>query len=250
MADIIIPERGKKTGTIPMITLLFFLASLCASAVPGQASPHARWGTIMQTETKTNIREKRTIHSRVRGALTPGQKVRADFLRDDWYAVFDPEETERLEKKALGYVYAPRLFKVDIPAETKGEPTAVTKPLPPTYSVTVKSIRCKVLPEGKEVLLVEFDRSYMPAVYSIEGDKPMIVMDVTRTSSMEKEWADLKPEGVLIRRVQANLNSAAGILRITLEMAPKKDYTINPVLYVDDRIYALEVHGAPAAPAR
>jgi hypothetical protein len=250
MAGIIIPERGKKTGTIPMmITLLFFLASLCASATPAQASPHERWGTIMQPDAKTNIREKRTIHSRVRGSLMPGQKVRADFLRDDWYAVFDPEETERSEKKALGYVYAPRLFKVDTPAETKGEPTAVKKSTPATYSVTVKSIRCKVLPEGKEVLLVEFDRSYMPAVYSIEGDKPMIVMDVTRTASMKKEWAELKPEGALIRRVQANLNSAAGILTITLEMAPKKDYTVNPVVYVDDRIYALEVHGAPA-PAR
>ncbi len=247
MADNIIPETGKRTGTIPMITLLFFLAALCASANLGQASE--RWGTIMQPEAKTNIREKRSLDSHVRGSLMPGQKVRADFLRDDWYAVFDPEETERSEKKALGYVYAPRLFKVDTPAETKGEKTAVkTSPLG-TYSVTVKSIRCKVLPEGKEVLLVEFDRSYMPAVYSIEGDKPMIVMDVTRTSSMKKEWAELRPEGVLIRRVQASLNAAAGILRITLEMSPKKDYTVNPILYSDDRIYALEVHVAPA-PAR
>ncbi|MGD1152461.1 MAG: polysaccharide biosynthesis tyrosine autokinase [Syntrophales bacterium] len=67
------------------------------------------WGVILYAKDRTNIRADRSINSEVRGKLEPGQKVKADFLQDEWYAVFDPTETKRDEKGALGYVYSPRL---------------------------------------------------------------------------------------------------------------------------------------------
>jgi len=67
------------------------------------------WGQILSIKEKTNIRSERSINSRIKGKLEPGQKVKADFLKDDWYAVFDLKETQRDEAKAMGYVYAPRL---------------------------------------------------------------------------------------------------------------------------------------------
>ena len=67
------------------------------------------WGVILYAKDRTNIRADRSINSEVRGKIEPGQKVKADFLQDEWYAVFDPTETQRDEKGALGYVYSPRL---------------------------------------------------------------------------------------------------------------------------------------------
>lgn len=212
-----------------------------------------RWGTIMYAEDKTNIRTKRSVDSKLRGYLMPGQTVKTDFLKDDWYAVFKITEKERSEKKALGYVYAPRLFKTSLPetaaeARKKGGLPAADKPAQDIFSVVVKSIRHKVLPEGKEVLLVEFDRFYVPAVYNVEGDAPMIIMDVTRTSSMKKEWSDIHTDGTLIRKIRVNLNRTADILRIVLDMTPDKDYDIKPTFYTgkDSKVYALEVTGVTA----
>ena len=220
------------------------------SSRPVHAAAPVSWGTIMHVENKTNIRTKRSLRSKIRGYLMPRQPVRADFLKDGWYAVFKITETARSEKKALGYVYAPRLFKAPSPeraSETgeKGGPPAADKPAQEIFSVAVKSIRHKVLPEGKEVLLVEFDRFYVPAVYNIEGNAPMIIMDVTRTSSMKKEWSNIRTEGTLIKKIRVNLNPTADILRIVLDMTPDKDYDIKPAIYTgkESDVYALEVTG-------
>lgn len=217
---------------------------------PINTASSVSWGTIMHVEDKTNIRTKRSLDSRIRGNLMPGQPVKADFLKDDWYAVFKITEKVRSEKKALGYVHAPRLFKSPSPerAVESGEiegPPAADKPAQETFSVAVKSIRHKVLPEGKEVLLVEFDRFYVPAVYNIEGSAPMIIMDVTRTSSMKKEWSNMRTEGTLIKRIRVDLNRTSGILRIVLDMTPDKDYDIKPTFYKgkESDVYAVEVTG-------
>jgi uncharacterized coiled-coil protein SlyX len=210
------------------------------------------WGTTLYAIDKTNIRAKRSVDSKLQGFLMPGQSVKADFLKDDWYAVFKITDTVRLEKKALGYVYAPRLFKTFLPrtaseARKKGELPAVDKTAQDIFTVVVKSIRHMVLPEGKEVLLVEFNRFYVPAVYNVEGNTPMIIMDVTCTSSMKKEWSDIHTDGTLIRKIQVTLNPKTDILRIVLNMAPDKDYDIKPIFYTgtdkDSKVYTLEVMG-------
>ncbi len=78
------------------------------------------WGVILTAKSKTNIREKRAIDANIKGKLAEGQKVKGDFLKDDWYAVFKPDEETRDEAKALGYVYAPRLTSGSI-ASAKGK---------------------------------------------------------------------------------------------------------------------------------
>ncbi|MEI8174218.1 MAG: GNVR domain-containing protein, partial [Deltaproteobacteria bacterium] len=71
--------------------------------------PSVDWGTIFSASSKTNIRKERSIDSKITGTLEPGQKMKVDFLKDDWYAVFNIKETQRDEAKAMGYAYAPRL---------------------------------------------------------------------------------------------------------------------------------------------
>jgi len=208
------------------------------------------WGTIMYAKSKTNIRTKRSVDSMLRGSLMPGQTVKADLLKDGWYAVFKITETDRSEKNALGYVHAPRLLGILPPemapeARKQEEPSGAYKKVKEIFSVAVKSIRHRVQPGGNEVLLVEFDRFYVPAVYNIDGDAPMIIMDVTRTSSMKKEWSEIRTDGKLIRKIRVTPNPEAGILRIVMNMTPDKDYDIKPTFYTgsDSKVYALEVTG-------
>lgn len=67
------------------------------------------WGVIRYADGKINIRASRSTNSKVVGQLSKGQKIRADFLSENWYAIFDPNEVNRNEQRALGYVYAPLL---------------------------------------------------------------------------------------------------------------------------------------------
>lgn len=207
------------------------------------------WGTIVYAKDKTNIRAKRSLDSRSRGFLMPGQTVKADFLKDNWYAVFKITEADKLEKNALGYVYAPRLFMTFPPQKTPGAGMKAAPSEDNTakeiFSVAVKSIRHKVRPGGKEALLVDFDRFYVPAVYSVEGETPMIILDVTCTGSINQEWSEIKTDGTLIQKIRVSLNTAAGILRILMHMAPDKHYDISPTFYTgkESNVYSLEVAG-------
>jgi len=63
------------------------------------------WGELRYAQTTTNIRAERNAKSKIIGKLKPGEKVKVDFLIDNWFAVFEENETLRKESKAIGYVY-------------------------------------------------------------------------------------------------------------------------------------------------
>ena len=100
----------RKSCILPLTFLTIFFS---AFPILGR-----NWGIIRYVDSTTNIRRERTTKSRVVGQLEAGQRVKADFLEDNWYAVFEVEETIQDESKALGYVYAP-LLKPSPPEPTK-----------------------------------------------------------------------------------------------------------------------------------
>ncbi len=207
-----------------ILAVVFFLLVVPAFAgIDGALAAQEKWGTLMYVHAKTNIRAKRSLDSGLKGQLQAGQAVKADFLKDDWYAVFKPAETRRSERYALGYVYAPRLFPTREPQAAAAKPSLPTPTDGDTVSVEVKSIRFKVGTDGKESILVEFDRFYMPAVYYLEGKAPRIVMDITNTHSMQKEWLDMQVRGELIKRVRATV-PVGNMLRIAIDMDPARNY--------------------------
>jgi hypothetical protein len=93
------------------LTLVAGLILLHPASGTGQ-----EWGRIMSATEKTNIRVARSIEAKITGQLNAGDRVRADFLKDGWYAVFAPDELKRTESGARGYVFAQRLTAVPVPA--------------------------------------------------------------------------------------------------------------------------------------
>ena len=79
------------------------------------------WGRLMVAPEKTNIRAARSVRAKLTGQLQAGERVRADFLKDGWYAVFAPDAKKRLERRARGYVHAPRLVAVAAPDRKKAK---------------------------------------------------------------------------------------------------------------------------------
>lgn len=77
---------------------------------PAKSGQAVAWGKLLAPKGMLNIRSKRSRTSEHVQTLQAGQVIRADFLKDDWYAVFKPDETVRDEKRALGYARAKYLF--------------------------------------------------------------------------------------------------------------------------------------------
>lgn len=94
---------------------IFIIFSMLSVFIFDETAWAARWGKIMYPPLKANIRAMRTTNARLTGQLQAGERIRADFLKDSWYA--------------LGYVYAPLLQDPALPATPKYEP--LEGPSPP-----------------------------------------------------------------------------------------------------------------------
>lgn len=99
------------------------IPSLKATLGIGQAVPiatDADWGEIRSVKTRVRIRASRTTDSEVVGMLEIGETVRAHFLENGWYAVFDTDTLEENPSAAIGYVYAPLLKQAPDATGTAG----------------------------------------------------------------------------------------------------------------------------------
>ena len=88
------------------------------------------WGEVTYAQKAANIRSGPSLDSKLIGKLVVGQKVKVDFLQNDYYAIFNIDEVSRDESRALGYVFAP-LLKIEKPRLTR------QKSKDPVYSKTV-----------------------------------------------------------------------------------------------------------------
>ena len=103
--------KSKSHAGCGCLTLIIvgLIIMIIISRPPLDKNTTYKWGQIKYVHTPTNIRSERSSKSKIVGGLQTNEKVKADFLKDNWYVVFKPEETIRDTLKALGYVYAPLL---------------------------------------------------------------------------------------------------------------------------------------------
>ncbi|MBN1547648.1 MAG: AMIN domain-containing protein [Syntrophaceae bacterium] len=190
------------------------------------------WGQIMFTPEKTNIRAKRTINSRLKGSLAVGQKIRADFYRDDWYAVFPMDQKIRRESLALGYVYAPRLkfWNSREHSDKLGK-----------EGLVVSNIRFYLETDGVEKVYIELSRFSMPKIINLRGNNPRLVMDFPNVYAAGEGLKHIKVGGKMIHRIRSHLDTRKQVFRIVLDLAAGKDYMVSQKFYEAEKLYALEL---------
>jgi hypothetical protein len=229
-----------------ILTLVAGLILLHPASGTGQ-----EWGRIMSATEKTNIRVARSIEAKITGQLNAGDRVRADFLKDGWYAVFAPDELKRTESGARGYVFAQRLTAVPVPAasritDRKTESLAQAAPdSPKEPPLEVKNIAVKFEPAGHEKVFIDFNRDVAPELFSIEGKDPRIVIDIKNVSSVRKGLTRINVRGKLIRQIRSSLDHASRQLRIVVDLSPSISYEVDPAFYRAEKIYVLDISAAP-----
>ena len=86
------------------------------------------WGEIREATLNLNVREKRTPKSEHVVTLAKGQRVKVDFLKDGWVAVFNLNESKRDESRAIGYVNRKYLKLVKVKKSTPIKPVVEKQP--------------------------------------------------------------------------------------------------------------------------
>lgn len=206
------------------------------------------WGQIMCAPEKTNIRSKRTIDSKLKGSLEAGRKVKADFLRENWYAVFPRNQKIRQESKALGYVYAPRLQATNAGMNTPNAQETISvdseksrRDATANQKLVIKDITVRMEPEGHERVFFELNRSDTPRTTIITGEKPRLAVDFKNVSPPRKGLANVEVGGEYIRRIRSSHDPQTHSLRIVLDLAADKDYSVNQTFYQSENMYVLDL---------
>jgi hypothetical protein len=114
----------------------------------------------------------------------------------------------------------------------------------------LRNISVKFGPEGHERVFIEFNREVTPEIFSIGGKDPRIVIDVKNVLSMRQGLKKVDVQGRLIRQVRSNLDYASRRLRIVVDLAPLKNYDVEPVFYRAEKIYMVDITEAPADPKK
>jgi Bacterial SH3 domain. len=109
------------------------------SVAPGDNQGSSDWGKVVTLQEDINLRQERTSTSpRVR-TLRAGDRVRVDYLKNGWYAVFVEGEVLRSENRALGYALRSLVDSEDqpapVPAPAQSAGTAVAQDGPRTLVI-------------------------------------------------------------------------------------------------------------------
>lgn len=218
-----------KTGRILLMATFFVVVSFVSSSgVLGE-----EWGQIMVAREKTNIRAKRTVDSKLKGFLHAGQKIKADYLKDNWYAVFKLREEKHSEHAALGYVYSPRLKAMETIEKAANAGNG---------KLEVKVIRFAPDTDEHEKIIIELNRFTAPHLTAIKGKNPRLVIDFENVASASKDFSKIiQADGKLIQRIRSSQDRQKHTFRVVLDLRTGRDYTVTQKFYEAEKLYTLDL---------
>ena len=115
---------------------------------------------------------------------------------------------------------------------------AETENLPRSKNI-VKSITFEINKDLEKVF-IELNRFLVPKIFTLEGDKPRIVVDIMDVSFWDGQ-TNIPVNGKLIRRIRTYLHNNIGKLRIVLDLNPADDYMIDQTFDKAENIYCIAV---------
>ena len=93
---------------------------------------------------------------------------------------------------------------------------------------------------GDERVCFSLSRFCNPAIFSIPGKKPRVVIDIKPV----RQWhgkPDIQSNGNQIRRVRSHLHNVKETLRIVLDLNPSMDFMVEPRYYEAECVYCVHV---------
>lgn len=119
-------------------------------------------------------------------------------------------------------------------------PPTLPAPLPGKISnITVKNINFQITREMERVF-IDFSGFAIPLIFTLEGEKPRIVIDIENVSSWSGQ-SKISVGGQFIQQIRIHLHRNSEKLRIVMDMWSSKNYMIGQIYDMTGNGYCLEV---------
>lgn len=183
----------------PKKSIYSLVLALCVLMISNIACAQD-WGEIREAVLNLNVRSKRTAKSEHIVTLAKGQRVKVDFINENWGAVFNLNETVRDEKRAIGYANVKYLNLVKgVPTNS---PVATVKPVieeevKPALAEASGAMKATVSAAPPDAVQVGVDPNRTPIkitsdrmIYDEEGKLVSFVGNVVAEHGGLTLWAD------------------------------------------------------------
>ncbi len=218
-----------------------------------QADPD-QWGEIRYADRNLNVREARDRFSEHVRTLYEGDKVKVDFLKDEWIAVFELDEKVRDESKAIGYANAKYLKPVSGEKTIIISATASSSKAPSQEPGVVQTEKAE--PESASSGWGEIRRSEkrfaLKRTRSRNSGRTVVIEPGTgfKTAFLKNGWYAVFKEDETIR----DEKRAIGYVSIETLESPEEEVLVPkkaplPMIVEKERIDDLDAEGQPPAVA-
>ena len=120
--------------------------------------------------------------------------------------------------------------------------TGMAAPTPDSFRrpTLINSVRYDS--EGYDKIIIALDREKIPAIFSIEGNKPQIVIDFTHTTLGKGVPINMATKGIYIQGVRVGKHlKPVQKTRIILDMAKDKKYLVDKAFFQKETLYVLTI---------
>ncbi len=115
-------------------------------------------------------------------------------------------------------------------------------------ALTVKKIAFTRDKGGRERVALSCNQPCLPEVFSLEGEKPRVVLDMKGVSHIETKSRTVHTGGKSVKRVRNYLDKQTNILKVVLDMEPSQYYIVRPRQDPSTHTYVLMIDKvAPSA---
>ena len=225
--------------------------------VPAGAPGKADWGEIRYADRMLTVRRERTRNSPHVHTLHPGDEVRVDDLRDDWYAIYPVDAASPAPENRIGYSFAEYLLPtgktpsastaapgIESAAQTAPTPHPAAQPEPAAAKAQAWGV-LKTLPEH---MVVRAGRSF-----DASPKKFLRAGDTVRLDFPGNGWWAAFPEFATVRDEKLALGYIPGDeavrenTRLEAEAAEKArtQHEADPVVQRPTAVHAEPSRAAP-----
>jgi hypothetical protein len=89
--------------------------------------------------------------------------------------------------------------------------------------------------------LIEFNRFNEPKIFSIDGKKPRIVIDIHNVSSVRSGLSRIDVNGTLIKQIRTALDRKTNGMRIVIDVEANRNYEVDQTFYKAENIFVVDI---------
>lgn len=94
---------------------------------------------------------------------------------------------------------------------------------------------------GSVRVLIQANGFFQPQVFSMDGDKPRLVIDIKNTAAVEGIPPKIVVNSPLVQQIRTSFHREKNLFRVVLDHYPSRKYIVNQKFFKPENTYVVEI---------